>query len=121
MASKAVIVAALVAAGVVASLLLWLNMLRITQQQIDGLHPPLPTYRQIMVGSRQAGLPVAIHFLATASQTIARHRLLDGVLDPNPGGNVAMTFPAFVLTWADGQRFIVDGGLSADEALTFGR
>ena len=52
MASKAVIVAALVAAGVVASLLLWLNMLRITQQQIDGLHPPLPTYRQIMVGSR---------------------------------------------------------------------
>jgi len=121
MASKAAILTALVVTGVVASGLLWLNMLRTTQQQIDGLHPPLPTYRQIMAGSRQAGLPVAIHFLATASQKIARYRLLDRALDPNPGGNVDMTFPAFVLTWSDGQRFIVDGGLSANEAVTFGR
>jgi len=110
-----------VAIIIVAGLLLGLNMLRVTQQQIDGLNPELPTYQEIMAAAREADLPTSIHILNTASQSIARHLILDAELDPASSGNVELAFPAFVLTWANGHRFVVDGGLSATEADRFGR
>jgi glyoxylase-like metal-dependent hydrolase (beta-lactamase superfamily II) len=32
-----------------------------------------------------------------------------------------MTFPAFVITWADGRRFVIDAGLTPADAADFGR
>ena len=110
--------AVVVAIVLVAGLLLAMNVLRVTQAQIDSLNPQLPDYRQIMA-SRQAHLPTAIHFLPTASRSIARDLVLNAQQDSMPKGEVDLSFPAFVLTWSDGRRFVIDGGLEANPKGSF--
>lgn len=97
-----------------------LNILRLTHQQIDELNPEPAPYREIQASARVAGLPVKIEWLAVASQPVPRSLVLDAAHDPAPTSPFVLAFPAFVVTWADGRRFVIDAGPSRQEADTMG-
>jgi glyoxylase-like metal-dependent hydrolase (beta-lactamase superfamily II) len=98
-----------------------LNILRMTHQQIDAIQPALPDYDEIRASARVENLPIAIEWLETARIASQRSLVLDSQVDPEPDLAYEMTFPAFVLTWADGRRFVIDAGLSPVAAEKFGR
>jgi glyoxylase-like metal-dependent hydrolase (beta-lactamase superfamily II) len=104
----------LIAAGVVVLCLVvvGLNILRLTHQQINDLQPALPSRTEIHASARVPNLPVSIGWLETSWLPSQRALVLDTQVDPAPGLAYEMTFPAFVVTWADGRRFVIDAGLS---------
>lgn len=104
----------LIAAGVVVLCLVvvGLNILRLTHQQINDLQPSLPSRTEIHASARVPNLPVSIGWLETSWLPSQRALVLDTQVDPAPGLAYEITFPAFVVTWADGRRFVIDAGLS---------
>lgn len=98
-----------------------LNILRLTHQQIDDLQPALPGIDEIRASARVQNLPISIAWLETAWLPSHRSLVLDTEFDPEPDLAYEMTFPAFVVTWADGRRFVIDAGLTPVAAEDFSR
>jgi glyoxylase-like metal-dependent hydrolase (beta-lactamase superfamily II) len=126
-----------------------LNQLRLAHVDIDSIAPELPTLAAVHESGMVLGLPAHIAYFNTATQKVPRASLLDEAHDPLPlvrgeefrgeefrgekardekddeTGNdktmVNMSFPVFVATWEDGRQFVIDAGLSATEAIEFGR
>ncbi len=87
-------------------------------RQIDSINPRLPTLAQIRNSARLDILPASIEVLNTASQMMPVSTVLS---DTEAGVLFEMSFPIFVVTWANGHKFVIDAGLSAETADAFGQ
>ncbi|MFP8878870.1 MAG: MBL fold metallo-hydrolase, partial [Myxococcota bacterium] len=68
----------------------------------------------------QALGPVRLYWINTASQTLPTSGVMD-TLDPAEADQpFEMSFPAFVLEWADGRLLLVDAGMDEAGARSFG-
>ncbi|MBV1876372.1 MAG: hypothetical protein KUG79_01900 [Pseudomonadales bacterium] len=100
-------------------------------RQIDSINPPLPSMAEIRAAifavknsaSPGADLPVSIEVALSASQRSPLSSVLDDFSGTGlqPEGLYDMSFPVFIISWADGRKFIVDAGLSRQEAASFGK
>ncbi len=65
--------------------------------------------------------PVRAAWINTASQPMPRSAVLDSAFDRFPRKHYVMSYPAFVLQWADGRLLLIDAGMRRQSALEFGR
>ncbi|HYC24137.1 MAG TPA: MBL fold metallo-hydrolase [Candidatus Bathyarchaeia archaeon] len=84
---------------------------------------PLPSVADVTAATAApaSDRPVALHWINTASQAMPRSAVLDAKRDPDPTRPFVMSYPAFVLEWADGRLLLIDLGMSREGALDFGR
>jgi glyoxylase-like metal-dependent hydrolase (beta-lactamase superfamily II) len=75
--------------------------------QIRGISPALPSETALRAALDSSQGPQKIYSINTASQAVAPSQ--------------SMTFPAFVLEWPGGQRFIIDAGMEPEAAVEFGK
>jgi glyoxylase-like metal-dependent hydrolase (beta-lactamase superfamily II) len=88
--------------------------------QIERRDPALPDLGTLARFAAAPDLPVHLGWVDTAIQPMPRALVLDPARDPHPDRPYRMSHPAFVLTWADGRRLLVDVGMDREEALRFG-
>jgi glyoxylase-like metal-dependent hydrolase (beta-lactamase superfamily II) len=81
---------------------------------------PLPP-AEVVVKAPDGELPTRVSWINTASQFIPRAALIDPAGDPDAGAWSRMSFPAFVIEWADGRILLVDAGMDAAAARDFGK
>ncbi len=81
---------------------------------------PLPAPAAIAGNGAVADAPLRLTMINTASQPTARSGTLAGG-DPHPDAPFVMSYPSFVLEWADGRLLLIDVGMTRDQALTFGK
>jgi glyoxylase-like metal-dependent hydrolase (beta-lactamase superfamily II) len=86
--------------------------------QIRGLGAPLP---RDLAALGALDLPVALRVANTASQSVPRAQVLDPARDPTPDMPYELADAAFLLTWADGRKLLIDAGMEPEAALAFGR
>jgi hypothetical protein len=84
---------------------------------IRGLGGPLPNDLSALDG---ADLAVRVIAANTSRQALPRAQVLDPSRDPTPDRPYEMSHPAFLLTWADGRRLLVDVGMEPEYARGFG-
>jgi glyoxylase-like metal-dependent hydrolase (beta-lactamase superfamily II) len=86
---------------------------------------PLPNLAEVLAtaasASDAAERPIALHWINTASQAMGRSAVLDAKRDPEPARPYVMSYPAFVLEWADGRLLLIDLGMTREGALDFGK
>jgi glyoxylase-like metal-dependent hydrolase (beta-lactamase superfamily II) len=88
---------------------------------IRRIEPPLPTLDAVLALDASSDLPVSLRYINTASQAVPRSAVLEPSLDPDPEAAYTMGHPAFVVEWSDGRLFLIDLGMSAAGAMSFGR
>ena len=71
--------------------------------------PVLPGAAEVTALAEAADRPVRLAWVETASQCT-----------PAPEGETCIVHPAFVLEWADGRLLLIDAGMEADAARSFG-
>jgi glyoxylase-like metal-dependent hydrolase (beta-lactamase superfamily II) len=106
---------------VTASLVVAMGVLAWGHIHVRRIEPPLPTLDAVLAPAPSGELPVALHYVNTATQPMPRSNVLESSLDPNPEAPYAMGHPAFVVEWSDGRIFLIDLGMSAAGAMSFGR
>lgn len=82
---------------------------------------PLPPPAAIAAEGVVADAPLRLSMINTASQPMERRGVLDPAADPQPDAPYVMSYPAFVLEWADGRLLLIDVGMTHEQALAFGR
>lgn len=87
-------------------LLLIATVLAKSHWEIRQIGPALPTLETLQATLNSAEGPIRIGYILNASQ-------------PSREGQAA-SYPAFVLQWRDGRRFLVDAGMDAQGAREFG-
>ncbi len=85
--------------------------------QIDAINPELPSAEIIGESIASEDLPVSLTAYNTATQNVPLSSVLKG---ENSDESFDMSFPIFVVTWANGRQFVIDAGLSALTAGPFG-
>jgi glyoxylase-like metal-dependent hydrolase (beta-lactamase superfamily II) len=81
---------------------------------------PLPPAEMAATARESAELPTRVSWINTASQFVPRSALIDPAGDPDAGAWSRMSFPAFVIEWADGRILLVDAGMDGPAARDFG-
>lgn len=84
---------------------------------------PLPSAAELNAAAEATAAtgPVSVWLLNTATQPMPRSAVLEQSRDPHPEAPFVMSYPAFVLQWADGRTLLVDAGMTRDGAVEFGR
>lgn len=82
---------------------------------------PLPPAEAVAKPPEGTELPTRVSWINTASQFVPRAALIDPAGDPDAGAWSRMSFPAFVIEWADGRILLVDAGMDAGAARDFGK
>jgi glyoxylase-like metal-dependent hydrolase (beta-lactamase superfamily II) len=82
---------------------------------------PLPPAELVVKPPEGTELPTRVSWINTASQFVPRAALIDPAGDPDAGAWSRMSFPAFVIEWADGRILLVDAGMDAAAARQFGK
>ena len=82
---------------------------------------PLPPAEVLVKPPENGELPTRVSWINTASQFVPRAALIDPAGDPDAGTWSRMSFPAFVIEWADGRILLVDAGMDAVAARNFGK
>jgi glyoxylase-like metal-dependent hydrolase (beta-lactamase superfamily II) len=82
---------------------------------------PLPSTDEVARAAASGELPTRISWINTASQFVPRAALIDQAGDPDAGAWSRMSFPAFVIEWADGRILLVDAGMDGPAAREFGK
>jgi glyoxylase-like metal-dependent hydrolase (beta-lactamase superfamily II) len=83
--------------------------------------PDLPGAADLSAAIAGPGAPIRAFWINTASQAMPRSGVLDPARDPLPDERYVMSHPAFVLEWSDGRLLLVDLGMDAAGARSFGR
>ncbi len=104
----------------VAGLLLAAAVLAWGHLQIHRVNPPLPDPEEILNPDRSVELPVRLTWINTASQRMPRSGVLEPEVDPHPDAPYTMSHPTFVVEWQDGRIFLIDLGMEASAAVSFG-
>jgi glyoxylase-like metal-dependent hydrolase (beta-lactamase superfamily II) len=94
----------LLGVGLLVALALLVIVLAEAHLEIRGIQPALPEAGELRALTQEAGGPVRISYVNTAT---------------HPGPGIAHT--VFVLEWPDGGSFLIDSGMEAEEAIAFGR
>jgi glyoxylase-like metal-dependent hydrolase (beta-lactamase superfamily II) len=81
---------------------------------------PLPPAEMTAKAPESTELPTRVSWINTASQFVPRGALIDPAGDPDAGAWSRMSFPAFVIEWADGRILLVDAGMDGPAARAFG-
>jgi glyoxylase-like metal-dependent hydrolase (beta-lactamase superfamily II) len=81
---------------------------------------PLPAPAELAAGFASEDRPIRLTWINTASQKMPRSAVLDASRDPNGSEPYTMSFPSFVLEWADGRILLVDAGMPRADAISFG-
>jgi len=87
-------------------------------QQIDALNPPFPSLKSIRESAKIEGLPVSIEMFNTATQMVSKTSVLSSVKKDDA---FEMSYPTFLITWENGQQFLIDAGMTESVALAFGK
>jgi glyoxylase-like metal-dependent hydrolase (beta-lactamase superfamily II) len=104
----------------VAGLILAASALAWGHIQIRRFNPPLPALSEVLEPDRELELPVRLTWINTASQRMPRSAVLEPNVDPDPDAPYVMSHPSFVVEWQDGRIFLVDMGMDAGAAVSFG-
>jgi glyoxylase-like metal-dependent hydrolase (beta-lactamase superfamily II) len=88
--------------------------------EIRGRDPALPSDAEVLALADRGG-PVALAWHETAQQAMPRALVLDPADDPDSALPYVMSHPSFALAWADGRLLLVDLGMEAEAARSFGR
>lgn len=88
---------------------------------VKGHRTPLPAAEIAIAAPDTAELPTRVSWINTASQFVPRSAVIDPAGDPDAGAWSRMSFPAFVIEWADGRILLVDAGMDGDGARAFGQ
>jgi glyoxylase-like metal-dependent hydrolase (beta-lactamase superfamily II) len=96
-------------------------LLAIAHRQIRSIDPPLPSLDELRGFAAAGDLPVRVSRWNSASQPSPRSSVLEPSRDPDPAQPYVMSHPAFVIEWADGRTLLVDAGMDAEQARSFGR
>ncbi|MBX3027259.1 MBL fold metallo-hydrolase [bacterium] len=88
---------------------------------IDAERAPLPAVADIAGARPVDDPPLRLSIINTASQPMARAGVLEADRDPDPGAPFVMSHPSFVLEWADGRILLIDTGMTAEQAIAFGK
>ena len=91
-----------------------------THVVVQNARGPLPLMADVLDLAKAGDVPVRVSVIETARQRMPRANVLDASRDPSPGAPYVMTFPAFVLEWADGRLLLIDAGMSRRRAAEFG-
>lgn len=97
------------------------GLLLAAHRQIRSIDPPLPSLADVRAFAATDDLPVRVSVWNTASQPSPRSAVLEPSRDPDPAQPYVMSHPAFVIEWADGRTLLVDAGMDAEQARSFGR
>lgn len=89
--------------------------------EVKAQRTPLPPPEVVVHAPRDVALPTRVSWINTATQFVPRAALIDPSGDPDAGAWSRMSFPAFVIEWADGRILLVDAGMDAEAARAFGR
>lgn len=88
---------------------------------IDQERAPLPAVADIAGSPAVDDQPLRLSMINTASQPMARAGVLEADRDPGAEQPYVMSHPAFVLEWADGRILLIDTGMTAEQAVAFGK
>lgn len=88
---------------------------------IDAERAPLPAVADIAGARPVDDPPLRLSIINTASQPMGRAGVLTADRDPDPGAPYVMSHPSFVLEWADGRILLIDTGMTAEQAISFGK
>jgi glyoxylase-like metal-dependent hydrolase (beta-lactamase superfamily II) len=97
------------------------SALALAHRATCAVDPPFPALAELRVFAESRDLPARLAWLDTATQPMPRSLVLDAGRDPRPQEPYEMAHPAFVLSWDDGRRLVVDTGMDRKAALEFGR
>jgi glyoxylase-like metal-dependent hydrolase (beta-lactamase superfamily II) len=110
----------LVGGAVVLALLVAAVAIGWVRYTLAALRTPLPPAAGVAGTSQASEVPVRISWFNTASQFVPRSALIDTSKDADPEAWARMSFPVFVLEWADGRILLVDAGMDGPTARRFG-
>ena len=96
------------------------GLLLYTRFDIESVRPELPEPTAVLQLPSEKGLARELNVIETAVQAMPRSAVIDPGLDPDPDAPYVMTHPAFPVTWPDGRILLVDAGMDADTAVSFG-
>jgi glyoxylase-like metal-dependent hydrolase (beta-lactamase superfamily II) len=88
--------------------------------EVKAQRTPLPPVEVVAKAPASTELPTRVSWINTASQFVPRSAMIDPAGDPDAGAWSRMSFPAFVLEWADGRILLVDAGMDGPAARAFG-
>jgi len=94
-----------VALAVVVALLGLALLIGEAKWETRSVAPPLPSVASILAPSSSPDLPLRLEVVNTATQVAPEFTL---------------SHPAFLISWADGRRFLVDAGMTVEGAKAFG-
>ena len=89
--------------------------------EVTAQRSPLPPAELVVRTPESVELPTRVSWINTASEFLPRAALIDPAGDPDAGAWSRMSFPAFVIEWADGRILLVDAGMDAEAARAFGK
>lgn len=81
--------------------------------------PPEPA--EVLALDGAGAGPTRLWWINTAHQAMPRAAVLEPDRDPTPDAPYVMSHPSFVLEWADGRLLLIDSGMTAAEAASFGK
>jgi glyoxylase-like metal-dependent hydrolase (beta-lactamase superfamily II) len=91
------------------------------RHDVTAQRSPLSPAEVVVKPPEEGELPTRVSWINTASQFVPRAALIDPAGDPDAGAWSRMSFPAFVIEWADGRILLVDAGMDAGAARDFGK
>ncbi len=99
--------AALIALGLFGLLVFVVTVtLALAHRQIDAVEPPLPLQAQIAALAEKAEGPAKLSYINTATQS-------------GPLGTIGHI--AVLMEWTNGDAFLLDTGMTANQAIAFGK
>jgi len=96
------------------------GLLLYTRFDIESVRPELPEPTAVLELQSENGLARELTVIETAVQAMPRSAVIDPGVDPDPDAPYVMTHPAFPVAWPDGRILLVDAGMDADTAVSFG-
>ncbi|MFP6639499.1 MAG: ABC transporter substrate-binding protein [Myxococcota bacterium] len=81
---------------------------------------PSPSHLADRLEAEEAHGPIRLYWINTASQTLPTSGVMDTAGTAEGDLEFEMSFPAFVLEWADGRLLLVDAGMDEAGARSFG-
>ncbi|MCW5890485.1 MAG: MBL fold metallo-hydrolase [bacterium] len=91
------------------------------RRSLEGERRFPPAAAEVLALDGQDAGPTRIWWINTAHQPMPRAAVLEPDRDPTPNAPYVMSHPSFVLEWADGKLLLVDTGMTAAGAVSFGR
>lgn len=91
------------------------------RRALEGERRVPPESAEVLALDGAGAGPTRLWWINTAHQPMPRAAVLEPDRDPTPDAPYVMSHPSFVLEWADGRLLLIDTGMTAEEAASFGK